>query len=613
MNKNKLHSNSRTARTSRIRAGRFKLGAALACASLSVVAVPANAAAPPRFAVGALSKSTPAAANGVASPYGEEHRFGGYDPTGTVPGKFGEPVGFAVDPKDSSTSDKNAVYVLDQTVNNAETGELQYRLQKLTSSGALLGTVTLPLQKYSDLERRSDALPMISLAVDSSKHRVYALVESVVDGGNEEFVPVARELVAWSTQPNGKKELVRASGYPEDPLTKASLVAGASVVQPEPPTNDLYAPEGLTVDSSNHDIVIEAQQGVKNGTEGGPTILQRVGTEGSSSGKLDGSWVANTTISPQGEASDGLFTANSGSFGVDLFQEQGRISRLAEVKPNFSTPKAAPLAPDSSGGVNKDEAPSIDGEITVNARSGANQGRVQLGALSPFTSGSPVTQLSNGLYAARFGQAFAGNDRQSNAEPWDGVPHFWLQKESESSSIGNMGIRLFTSSGAVVTTIGGQPQGQSCNVDFAQLAVAAGANGSLFVLTQPNAENGNSDDQVIEFTPGGKGSCPQPSGSLTINGKVGTSFSFPVGETVTFADTVERKGEAPYRFDWVLLNSATLGVEDLTTQIEGPAYLWPAPSTGHKFTQKGTYYLGATMYGDYGIIGVGEVAEIKVK
>ena len=175
-----------------------------------------------------------------------------------------------------------------------------------------------------------------------------------------------------------------------------------------------------------------------------------------------------------------------------------------------------------------------------------------------------------------------------------------------------MGVRLFNAEGAVVTTIGGQAPGQECNLDTERLAVAAGARGSVFVLTQPNPENGNSDDEVIEFAHGGRGACPQPSGSLTLNGKPGNSFSFPVGSEVTFTDTVERLGETPYRFDWVLLSTNEEGehsVEDLKTQIEAPSYTWPAPSTGHTFTKAGTYYLTATVYGDYGL---SHIATVKI-
>jgi hypothetical protein len=567
----------------------------LACAPLASAQVAS-------FAKSALAgAAAPDASLSLASPYGEEHRFGGYDTTGDTPGKFVSPVGFAVDSHDTSTADGNAVYVLDETV-VSPANELAYRLQKLSSSGEVLGSVILPVQKFEGL---GEAHPLISLAVDSTKHRVYALVESLV-----ERLPVASELVAWSTVPNAGKQLVRAPGYPEDPTTHASLVAGSAVLQPGELSSDLYAPEALTVDPSDHDVLIEAQEGV-SGTEGGSTVLQRVATEGSKSGRLDGDWVASSAS----EVADGAFTGNNGSFGIDQFHELGAISSLFEVKPNFDKPEDSALAPDESGGVDIDQAATIDNYATINGRLSPSSGEEGHGALIPRTAGSPVAQLSSGLYAARFASANRFNDPQSLVAPWEGIPYFWVQLNNSETETANVGVRLFTSSGAVVTTIGGQPEGQSCNLNFAPLAVAAGAKESVFVLTQPNQASGSgvTNDEVIEFKPGGKGACPLPSGSLTLNGKSGTSFTFSAGENVTFEDSVERKGEAPYRFDWVLLNASTLEPEDLYNQMEAPNYLWPAPSRSHTFTKKGTYYLAATLYGDYGIVQIGEVVTIKVK
>jgi hypothetical protein len=523
-------------------------------------------------------------------------------------GKFVLPVGFAVDPADPSTSDHNAVYVLDRVIGRVGAGELQYRLQKLSSSGTVLGSVVLPLQTITDTENFTDGHPMISLAVDSAKQRVYALVEGIVEDGGGHYVPVVQRLVAWSTVPTAGKELVKAPGFvTEDPLTNAALVAGESVLQNASATDDLYAPEGITIDPANHDVVIEAQQGVTAGPIGGPAILQRVGTEGPNKEKLDGApWIANTTIAPKNQQADGIFTTTTGSFGIDLYEEWGHGSRLAEVASNFAEDKASLIDPDLSGGQDPDQAPSIDNQETINENNNVGGSSGAKDFLTT-TAGSPITQLTNNLYAARYalhGDGLQPVDSQSEVAPWnDGgpLPQFWSQGSTTGKLIGNVGVRLFTADGTVVTTIGGQAQGQPCNLDYAGLAVAAGAGGSLFVLTQPNASNGNSDDQVIEFKPGGAGTCPQPSGSLTVNGKAGTSFSFPVGSKVAFADSVERKGEVPYRFDWVLLNSATLSVEDLKTQIEAPRYKWPAPSTSHTFTKKGTYYAAATVYGDYGL------------
>jgi hypothetical protein len=559
---------------------------------LSLAAAPAFAGPAPAPAVGAaLSRAgVPDAAGGLASPYGEVAHFGGY---GGTPGKFVVPTGFAVEPENPSTHEQNAVYVLDQTFNEPAEGKLDYRLQKLSSSGTVLGSTAVS-EKYTDERHYTDAHPLVSLAVDAAQKRVYAIVEGIVDSGEGDYVAVAQELVAWSTKPNAKGELVPAAGtYASDPITNAALITGS--LEKGSAAEDLFAPEGLAI-ASNHDAVIEAQHGV-NEAIGGPTILQQVVTEGTSSGQLGGDWIA-----PYGEQAGGIFPTTEGSsqgFGVDLYQSWGAISRMVDVSANLTS--ETPIAPDSSGGVNRDEAPSIDNNNTPNSNSNEG-GATGRGALGIYTAASPITQLTNGVYAARYGHAVeAGTlDLQSAIEPWDGVPYFWTQGLG-ASGVANEGVRLFAANGTVLTTIGGQAQGQACNLDFGQLSVAAGANGALFALTQPNTENNNEGDEVIEFAPGGKGACPQPSGSLTVNGKSGSSFSFPVGTPVTFADSVEREGGAPYRFDWVLLNSSTLAVEDLKTQIEAPAYEWPAPSTTHTFEKTGTYYVAATVYGDYGL------------
>jgi hypothetical protein len=602
----------------RLRPGRLGRRAALVAiaAALSLTPAPALAASSaPSSAKAVLSRAgVPGAAEGLASPYGQVSRFGGFDATGKTPGKFVLPVGFAVDPADPKTADHNAVYVLDRTTYTEAGGEevLGYRLQKLSSKGEVLGSVNLPQQSFTSL---TQAHPVVFLAVDSSAKRVYALVESIISANEEHKLPVAQRLVAWSTEPNAEKKLVPASGLPIDSVTGAGLVAGAagkSVLEPteeneaETIGEDLYAPEGLAVNPSNHDVVIEAQRGAPSETIGGPTVLDSVVTEGTKRGQLDGQWLAGGEIAPHTEQGGGIFTASVSSafsgFGIDLYQRQGAISRLAEVKAEFSKPSAQLLAPDSSGGANRDQAASLDNVYTPN-RNSTNEGPAGFSSLELYTAGSPITQLSNGLYAARYAQAAAPGtiDVQSLVAPWEGVPYLWEQGSISSHSVAEEGIRLFTSNGTVIDTVGGQASGQPCNLDFAQLSVAAGANGSLFVLTQPNEENGNSDDEVIEFAPGGSGACPQPAGSLTVNGKSGSSFSFPVGTNVTFADSVERKGEAPYRFDWVLLNAGTLGLEDLHDQIEAPSYTWPAPSTSHTFTKTGTYYVTAAVYGDYGL------------
>ncbi len=570
-----------------------------------------------------LGETTAHASAGAT--YGEVARFGGFDGSGSVEGKFGEPVGFAVDAENplEETADGNAVWVLDRVVDVPGEGHLGYRLQKLSSSGVVLGSVTLPVESFLDTQNLTDANPLISLAVDSQEHRVYALVQSIVFTGRGNYVPVAQRLVAWSTTPVAKA-LLAAPGFPVDSLTGAGLIAGASVLQANLSVVEdeeeevrgidgaLAVPEGLSVDKSSHDVVIEAQDGMRRGL-GGPTMLQRVATTGPGKGQLDGSWVADEQTTPNGEQGGGLFTTSTGNYGVDLFQGDGRISRLEEVNPDLST--LTPLAPDTSASVNKDQAPTLDGRFTSNYNSTESGDLNSINTLSVYTAAGPITQLTNGLYAAKYAHSSGGgavtSDIQSNLAPWSTGPEeylsaFWVEGTGGASPVGNVGVRLFEADGQILTTLGGQPEGQACNLDQPQLSVAAGANGSLFVLTQPNAGNGDSDDQVIEFAPGASGACPVPGGQVAVNGTPDATIAVVhQGVPVTLeAGSIDRAGEAPFEFDWNPTGANTGGPQNdgftLVSAMSGPEYKWPSPTAEYTYETPGLYAASVRLTGDYG-------------
>jgi PKD repeat protein len=558
----------------------------------------------------ALMLAGAAAAQGPSAPYGEVARFGGYDSTGgkTTLGKFVYPVGFAVAPGEG-----NSVYVLDRVVNQEPAGttpgKLGYRLQKLSSTGASEGSVVLPVEEYAEgaVFSLSEAQPLISLAVDSEKKRVYALVEAIVNSGEFRYVPVAERLVAWSTEPKKnpvtkEEELVPAEGYvKKDSVTGAALVAEIPTAEA---SKDLYDPTGIVVDPKTHDVVIEAQESVSE-AHGGPAALQRVNTE-TPDGKLGEKWEAETNITP-----DGLFNVKNGSeesFGVKLYKGYGAISPIANVKAISGKGEPSLIVPDGSGGFNFDEALSIDNETTINRNEEFNSHLI----LEPPTAGSPVTQLSDGIYAARYGN-LGGNltDGQALA-PWNAqgsLPYFWTQGTPEHNNVGNMGIRLFKEGPEgenIITTIGG-PSVSSCHVDFAQLSVAAGSGGALFVLLQPNQHNGNSDDEVIEFAPGGTGACPVPGGEVEVNGAKVSSVTVAEGEPVQFdASSIERQGETPFEFDWNFEGKEFVVGSKIDEERK---YMWASPIAHHTYPTKGEYNASVRLVGDYGT----SVVNVKVK
>jgi PKD repeat protein len=508
--------------------------------------------------VSALAGSIAAVALAAEAPYGEVTRFGGFDPTGLSSppaherGKFFEPVGFAVEPENSAKTEKNAVYVLDRTTSEPGAGVQGYRLQKYSSTGTpeVLGSTTIS-ETYTDKTNYSDIHPLVGLAVDPEAKRVYAIVETMVLSESTTYVPVAAKLVAWSTEPVNK-ELVRASAteFPvEDPITKASVVAGEPVLKSAKASEALYAPEGLVVDQASHDVVIDAQYGVTGRApeeEGGPIDLQRVHTTGSGKGTLGANWLGEA---PKFNAFGmegmpvGLFapTDGSGKFGVDIYTQVSKYPRLATVgsEANGKFTTSAPLDPDGSAGKNWDEAPTVELEETPN-HADFNGGS---GALSKYTAGSPIVQLEgNHLYAAVFADPTGGpgiDEQGERMSPWNaGVSpnYFWVRGGESTKQIGNIGIRLFEADGRVIDTIGGgapnsgtatvSPMLGSCNINLRRATVAAGAEGAVFVLTSNQYPTNvvpqvpDAGDEVVEFAPGGQHPCPSiGNGAIEIENK----------------------------------------------------------------------------------------------
>jgi hypothetical protein len=603
------------------------------------------------LSVPAVAGATPPPA--LAHPYGEVGRYGcfGFGGQQCSGPSFSWPVGFAVAATEGS--ERNDVYVLSQTSPEYGEGELKYKLQKLASPEASTPGETLGVaeseQLYTELSHLTDAHPLIGLAVDPSEHRVYALVESVVLLPDRKNGPVADELVAWSTEPNSEHKLVRAprpantpmSLYEEEPLTHASVVAKFEPEDKQSTTEDLYAPEALAVDPLNHDVVVEAEKGVQGALEGGPTILEGIVTEGTKAGQIEGSWTAPSPP-PGGEAPSGLVAKANGSLGIDLKVPSDGGEYIAPLEgisaDTFAvggSTSAEPLVSEEGPkSPNQDEALTISDELTPNGRVGTEGGRAGTGILMAFTAGSPIAELTGGNYAASYGTYSGGTDPQTEVSPWNGLSTFWAQEIPGDNGQGNMGVRVFNDEGKILTTIGGGSEGKPCNIPTARLAVAAGAGNSVFVLTQPNENDGENDDELIEFAEGAKGedgkggACPAPSDELEVGGQkvssievngtplslteaggvVTSSVTVHQGEFLNFdALKVDRAGEAPFEFDWDFEGKEKEGVDgegdDLVSKIEAGkenVFSWPTPEAPHEYEDAGTYHAKLRLIGDYG-------------
>ena len=272
---------------------------------------------------GALAASGPQ--YGTIGQYGEVWRGGGfdacwydegrYDGAGAshgvagcaasesqpAPGKFIDPVGFAVDTQDQTPGgDGTAIYVLDRTSNlpgKISAGRSSWRLQKLDDQGQVLGTsqFTLPLKAPNASTSGVFDYEMLGLAVDPLNHMVYALVVAFCDNvnfsgcspppvqtGSTEY---ADEILAWSTAPAGG-QLPPAPGLPTDKLsagangfpTPAVLSTASQLSSGGAPEADgspqIVQPEGLAVDSTGGDQYLAVESADATANTAGAGITQ---------------------------------------------------------------------------------------------------------------------------------------------------------------------------------------------------------------------------------------------------------------------------------------------------------------------------------------------------
>lgn len=606
----------------------------------------------------------------AAEPYGEVTRFGGPVKefatdalSAQDEGKFVLPVGFAVEPENVVSHEKNVVYVLDRTLSDTATGELDYRLQELSSgSHEVLGTATI-VEKYTDKANFSDVHPLVGLAVGGK--RIYTIVESMVKTEGSTYVPVVSKLVAWSTEPELlSKRLVRAepSEFPEtDSVTGASVVANESAFKVAGSLGEmLYEPAGLAADPTTGDIGIEAQAGVSVPSTPGSTAVQLVHTSGLSKGQLGARWTDGNTIGSDGEwDGNGVFAgASEDEFGVDQYTKEEQAPSLSAVNVRGGT--ATPIAPATSR--NKDEVASVVDEAPL-----SGEQRVGESAFNEVhAAGTPVVELQGGtIYAGIFAQPASGGptiDAQGNIAPWEFEENgatiepedFWIEGSNSTAALGNLGIRLFEADGKVLDTIGGGApnagtptagsQLGSCNIDFRRASLATGAEGVIFVLTQPRAEGKDSpyefDDEVIEFAPGGHYRCPtyaegsveakqtdaEPWTELQKGSEPAPSVNVDEGVPISFSAESLDHGRrnlswkfTPYDFNWSLayewtpfafewnLEGATSGgpgddgytiVNEL---VSSNRYKWPTPEVSeYVYSKAGIYHASVRVYGAYG-------------
>jgi PKD repeat protein len=558
---------------------------------------------------------------GSIGQYGEVTRFGGFDTTaydngsyeGTLtPGKFLNPVGFAVDPDDTEAGG-TAVYVLDRVSDWPETTTLtqgtEWRLQKLSDTGAVLGTTIFYLPKTVVKKAEFEvSVGLVGLAVNHAAGQIYTVLYETT-GKKEEATQYAYEVIGWSTTPVSKKLV--AAGTSADKVSEpvqgysaAGLISNATQLEATP----VYEPDGLTTDTTGGKsyVAIEGDSAKRNesGLVEGPATVEQVSTE---NGDETDSWSA-ASLSSAKNASSADVTALAAGISTNA---NGDLSVL------LSTGHTQLDAIDLSADLTDPKVIASEGSDTPNEWAGALQ---IANAASPTPDPSaPAVELSNGLYASDF---------RSN-----GTEGYWNKAQNE-------GIRLLEPSATegllsnpqlppttIFDTLGNETQGEACylgdeGVSAAEnnVTLAAGAQGSIWILT--SGDDSSSGDEpatetgryVIELAPNAANSCVKPTGTFTVADKTlaepkaepastnpADELTIPVGHTVEFnASPIEYPTSAAntqgaiYAYEWAPTGTGYTIVDD-TQELHQPE-----ATASYQYTVPGVYNVELKLLGDFG-------------
>jgi PKD repeat protein len=609
----------------------------------------------------------------ATSEYGEVTRFGGFDESafnrakygGTpTPGEFLDPTGFAVDPEE-----EDDVYVAD-LVSSAHVEPTVWRIQKLSPAhcgldavpapaGCVLGTTLFTLPRESALA---------GIAVDHRAGRLYALViGSTRPDSNYAGQSLAQELLAWSTTPNERGGLVAASEsgggrLPSDPLssetpegvasyqaTVGGLVSSQAQLQPhEGPhptaaaeTAWLFEPQGIAIDrleapGVDNPVVIEASDNKEEvGPVVGDTIVQQVATQsqpasppaaGVSAGQLLARWSSASVAEEMGGSwgPGGIFDNPDGTLSV-IVKTAGSLnaseSYIVRLSPDFA--QAAVLNPATE--TDKYESnPSLENlrEVSLMLDEEPPFRVISGGGISSFITGAgpEVAQLST-VASSSAGGLYAGDfvHPVSTQESW-----YWVRYGASGHYGANVGVRLLrpTATGeisnphgeTVTNTLGNATQQAPCNIGAEEAALAAGADGTLWVLDRGPTSGPEIPSsgvalgrQIVELAPGAGKLCPQPSGSFTMTSSTpeesaqagAAPLEVPVGTEVTFdGGAIDLQHGWPFSWEWEVVGA---GVRSHVVNREEQSSLYPpTPVYRYTFERPGSYTVRAKLLSDYG-------------
>jgi len=420
-----------------------------------------------------------------ADSYGEITHFGSAGKGVGQLEPFEAVAGLGVDPTD------NSVYVVDLPDEKDE-----FRLQKFTanSKGEYAAVASVRFSP-EDKEAKNEEVDTIdNVAVDPSLKRVYVLANELRPANKIDPEKVAAaELYAFSTEPSSEGKLVPASGTPTTGR-EAGVLASTEVLKPLSNKQgvSLLEPAGITVDPTNHDVIIIGAE--DPGTVSGESLiaLERVSEAGALGGtSKEPRWV-DTTNYFEGEGATSPVVTSAGKLLVS------NVDEIDEVPLNFAE-KTAPK-PFIEFELESEKLVEFPGSPLPEAGGG-----LSLGAEGAIFSKATIVQQLNG---EKTGFRYPGVVEFSSA----GVEEGWTGGQS-AASVGENG---------------------PCKIGYtAQSPLAAGKNHDVFVY-----DSTLSSPKVIEFGPGGSG-CAKPDVSKPTHSVNGISVTelepIPIADTVALS------------------------------------------------------------------------------
>jgi ABC-type phosphate transport system substrate-binding protein len=396
--------------------------------------------------------------------------------------EFSNPSMVGVDQSDGS------VFVGDESEDHTA-----YRVQKLSPSGTVLGSATIP--RYLDLPNpHLKKVGVWGIAVDASQHRFYVLEGGLQTAEESAGEWIAKRIRVFSTEPSAGKLVAPATG--------PSVITLPHTLSTDLET--LYKPLAITVDPTSHDLLILAEGGSPK-----RVVIQRFSSTSATGTSLGRFIDTANKLRPVGKNPVGLAVASSGT----IYTLTGRPDR------------------EGKGFTRLWELPSNLSAVTE---------------VTGFATGFDAEEIPYGTINKNI-STFTGSDQLSLSS--DGKTIYWKEQveEPEGNEAGSYLIRGYSlTEKATAQVYGGASSLTSCRITSPGAGfgvTGTGAGEKVVVLdTGPfpiSAEPGNPaqtappyGDKVLTFGQNGSG-CPVPVAKFKANGTEG-NVKVAKGATVNF-------------------------------------------------------------------------------